>query len=65
MRNVILRWIAGFILIFLTEINSWAQPEDPGGDPDQPVPISGIEILLGAGALLGMKRLINLRKPKT
>jgi len=28
-----------------------AQPGDPGGDPD--VPITGIEYLIGAGALFG------------
>ncbi len=34
---------------------------DPGGDPDA-VPITGIELLLGAGALLGAKRLNSIRK---
>jgi hypothetical protein len=32
-----------------------AQPVDPGGDPD--VPITGIEILIGAGGALGLKKL--------
>jgi hypothetical protein len=40
-----------------------AQPGG-GGPTTPPVPISGIEILLGAGALLGARRLYNLRKPK-
>lgn len=38
----------------------WAQPGDPGGDPDQ-VPISGIEFLLAVGAAFGIKRFINKR----
>ncbi len=39
-----------------------AQPGDPGdgGDPD--VPISGIEVLIGAGALLGAKKMYAKRK---
>lgn len=37
-----------------------AQPGDPGGDPD--VPISGIEVLIGAGALLGVKKMYAKRK---
>lgn len=40
-----------------------AQPGDPGGDPD--VPITGIEILIGAGALLGVKRAIGHKKNKS
>jgi hypothetical protein len=44
---------------------SYAQPpvDDPGGD--QPVPISGIEILLTAGGVLGVKRILGIiRKSK-
>lgn len=37
----------------------FAQPGDPGGDPD--VPISGIEILLVAGGLLGVRRFFKTR----
>ena len=37
----------------------FAQPGDPGGDPD--VPITGIEILLGLGGALGVKRLMGVR----
>jgi len=40
-------------------------PGDPGGDPDNPVPISGIELLVGAGALLGSMHFLKsrIRKP--
>lgn len=46
--------ISGHVLV--------AQPGDPGGDPD--VPITGIEILIGAGALLGVKRAYANRRNK-
>jgi hypothetical protein len=39
-----------------------AQPGDPGGDPD--VPISGVEILLGVGGALGIKRILQKRRIK-
>ncbi len=39
-----------------------AQPGDPGGDPD--VPITGIEILIGAGGALGLKKAWDNRKKK-
>jgi hypothetical protein len=38
----------------------YAQPPDPGGNPD--VPITGIEILIGAGGALGLKKLLGKRK---
>ncbi len=45
-----------FILALLfVPLLTVAQPGDPGGDPD--VPISGIEFLLGGGALLGVRHL--------
>jgi len=37
---------------------SFAQPPgDPGGNPD--VPITGIEYLIGLGALLGIKKIMK------
>jgi hypothetical protein len=41
-----------------------AQPGAPPPDPGDPVPITGIEILIGVGALYGSKRLIENRKTK-
>ncbi len=35
-------------------------PADPSADPD--VPITGIEILIGAGALIGARKIASLRK---
>lgn len=53
------------LLILLNCILVGAQPVPPDPPPPNPVPISGIEILIGAGALLGAKRFLHLRKPKT
>jgi len=49
------------ILLVLIAFPIFAQPGDPGGDPDA-VPITGIEFLLGAGALWGAKRIYNRSK---
>ncbi len=35
-------------------------PQNPAGDPD--VPITGIEILIGLGGLLGIKKIRDFRK---
>ena len=40
-----------------------SQPGDPGDDPD--VPITGIELLIGAGGVLGIKKMLNKRKKTT
>ena len=54
------RLILSFIFIsMITTIVLMAQPGDPGGNPD--VPITGIEILLGLGGALGVKRLLGVR----
>ena len=39
---------------------TFAQP----GDPTEPVPITGIEILLALGGLLGIKKIIDARRTK-
>jgi hypothetical protein len=44
------------VILGVTVVN--AQPGDPGGgDPD--VPITGIEYLIGAGALLGIRKFVK------
>ena len=55
--NIRLIFIA--ILFFLPGF-IFAQPGDPGGDPD--VPITGIEILLAAGGVLGIKRIMGFNR---
>jgi hypothetical protein len=42
-----------------------AQPGNPEEDPDNAVPITGIEWLLAGGAALGLKKLLGNRKPAT
>ncbi len=42
-----------------------AQPPTPGGDPDSPdnpVPITGLEYLIAAGAAFGAKKVYDKRK---
>jgi hypothetical protein len=45
-------------------ISLYAQPGDPGGggDPDNPVPITGIEYLIAAGAAFGAKKIYDKKK---
>jgi len=50
-----------FLLLASTNLVS-AQPGNPSSDPDNPTPITGIEILLGAGAFIGAKKLLNRNK---
>lgn len=53
------------VSLFISSILA-AQPGagDPngGGKPGNPVPFSGIELLIGAGALLGAKKAFDKRK---
>lgn len=51
------------LIVLLAAAPLHAQPGDPGGDPD--VPITGIEWLLGAGALYGAKKLAFGKNKKT
>lgn len=52
------------VVLFFSCFTANAQPTLPP-PPANPVPITGIEILVGAGALLGAKRLITNRKSNT
>lgn len=51
---IVILLMGSFTMVF-------AQPGDPGGDPD--VPITGIEILLGIGGLYGAKKALD-RRPR-
>lgn len=46
------------LVVLLVSVSAFAQPGDPGGGGNPTVPISGIEILVGGGALLGLRRLL-------
>ena len=51
------------ILILITlPLLGVSQPGDPGTNPD--VPITGIEFLLGGGALLGIRKIMANRKSR-
>jgi len=47
------------VALLLMPFTGWAQPGPPV-DPD--VPISGIEFLLGGGALIGIRQLVSRYK---
>lgn len=54
-----------FLLFFLASSMVYSQPPrdtpgNPGGDPDEEVPISGIGILLAAGAAFGAKKAYDI-----
>ena len=49
------------ILLLLMALPVLAQPGDPNTDPDA-VPLTGIELLIGAGALWGAKKIYNRNK---
>ena len=54
-----------FIILFLSlSTIGWCQPQNPDGDPDDPVPIAGVAYLLLAGGAYGVYRFSN-RKNKT
>ena len=60
-----LKFILSFaVLLFLALHVAKAQPGGggPGGGGDPDVPITGIEILIAIGGVLGMRKLINSKK---
>ena len=63
MRSI--RVIFIFISLWTTPLVSFTQPGDPAGDPDNHVPISGVEVLIGAGGLIGVKKIHDSQKKKT
>jgi hypothetical protein len=46
-------------VFMLTGLLAYSQPGDPGGGGNPTVPITGVEFLLGGGALLGMKEIVR------
>ena len=53
--------VRSVLVLLLTVVCTWVfgQPGDPGGDPD--VPITGLEYLIGGGALYGIRTLLKKR----
>jgi hypothetical protein len=56
------------VFAWVSTLSVHAQPTPPPGGPPggggPPVPISGIELLIGAGALYGAKKIRDYRKAK-
>jgi len=48
---------------FLPSFSVFAQPGNPGGDPDVPID-GGIGVLIAAGVLYGSKKIYDARKKK-
>lgn len=59
-----MKFIKLVILFFIISIGGFAQPGDPGGNPDNPVPFDGIEALIAAGVFIGLKKVIKKTKNK-
>ncbi len=54
------RTLLCLILFFCAAVAAYAQPGNPPPpDPGDPVPLSGIELLIGAGAIVGIRKLIK------
>ncbi len=65
MRFSMQRLSYGIYLLLISSSSALAHPQPPGdhgGDPD--VPITGIEILIGAGGALGVKKMLDKKKRK-
>lgn len=50
------------VLLFAGTVQTFAQPGDPETDPDDPVPITGIEWLIAGGCALGLRKLLSAKK---
>jgi uncharacterized membrane protein YfcA len=53
---------ASFLVLLTSSMMVFSQPTGGGPTPPDPVPISGIEFLLAAGALIGVRRALSYRK---
>jgi hypothetical protein len=59
-----MRFVMLLALLFCCTVIAYCQPGDPNGGNPPGVPITGLEILLAGGAALGIRKLIQDRKPK-
>jgi hypothetical protein len=60
------RLILATILALGIQMSFGQPPQDPGGDGSNPdAPITGIEFLMGLGALLGLKKIKDSFSKKT
>ena len=63
-NNKVFKQVFFTLFFFLIAGVAFSQPGDPGGDPDNPVPIDGISVLLAMGGALGAKKIYDFRKEK-
>ena len=57
--------IAFILLLFSMTTVGWAQPQNPAVPNPDAVPITGLEYLLVAGGLYGVKRFSKKKQSKT
>ncbi len=52
------------VIVLLISVGQYAQgqPIPPGPPPANPVPISGVELLIGAGIMLGIRKMVVNKK---
>jgi hypothetical protein len=75
MKMTLLRWLFFLSLSFLVNVQSvWSQPsnpnapdsggipQEPSSDPDNPVPLTGLEYLLISGGVFGVHRMLKKAK---
>lgn len=59
-------FLACAVTLVLWQVTAFGQPGNPGGgNPDNPVPITGLEYLLGGGILYGIRSLLKARKKQS
>lgn len=61
-RTFFLFCLVFFVCILSLPVFAQIGGEEPPPNPEQPVPLTGIEILIGAGAAFGVKKVIDSRR---
>jgi hypothetical protein len=56
------KFLSTTVFLVLLASLSYAQPGNPGGGTDPDVPITGIEVLIGLGGALGLKKMMSKKK---
>lgn len=56
-----MKFLTTFIFVQLISFSLLAQPGPPPPDPGDPVPVTGIELLLVGGAAIGVRKFYKRR----